>query len=922
MNDKVTKKLQILQNFAVIILTCLLKTSIQSSGFTTKNTNKIHQNTISQLVSLPIPRINGTSTSGSEGRPPFILFSGSIDQSIGRWNEFLEQEVRFEGQSASRYTKTTVFVEEVAEGDNHFPAFQVLNLKAQVYNSKGYIVANLGGSVLRILSLKLLLENGVTADEFQFVKDISISRGILRNGYDLVKDTNYLILGSENQLLKYQFDLEGDSPIESVIIESDNRRIRFKWISIIEIGDMNSNGGTRKLIGDIQLGLVSLREISNMENVVSSSENFSGSPLKLFSLKGIFNAEDKDEDILKRQQECAITMTSSVKITIRDCYNLEVVKREYGKIHGFYEIEGFQVVKGTPLIFTSGGDKRLALWDITNSNPVPPVVSENTYERTPVTLLYEPKLAKIFLGFYHPIVTHQDTPRPDPYTTIISHSTCLIDDCIHCPDSPNRCLTCKEGYVNIGNTQCLDCSNTDAGVADLQCSEIRRPWALMRIDPMNIAGAGGSRNDRDGGGNLIDDDFGRKFSLGQSSAVFKLIVNDIEFWKPRLRAKSIGGNLHSKFTFYIEDVNRNTYNYTYAIHDSDIYLAMNFTSDFNNKKMLFSLLDPVLITADYSFINPTQGTTQQGSSISSKPLILINRTQEIFVSGRETINEDTLKTFGTIGKTAGVITTLTAGVTGLLAGFSICFPFGIGAFILSFFQVIEIISRLSYINVNFGLILTALLEGLDGALGLPEISLGTLFDYDAIKHFRDFRGKLTYYEVSPIVLSTIPFFSVFYILIWIFYLIVIQILKKKAIVTPNNLLFVKKILNLRFMIYGMGVLEFALYSAHGITHHTEIFDSFLSIFSYLIAFTSFCLAVFETLKIIDFARKVFYSEDIVGIDGLKFLSNSDGKSMGIEGIDNSILAIMGFRDIQAFRSYENSRSKSRSSSDKVFFLIK
>ena len=74
---------------------------------------------------------------------------------------------------------------------------------------------------------------------------------------------------------------------------------------------------------------------------------------------------------------------------------------------------------------------------------------------------------------------------------------------------------------------------------------------------------------------------------------------------------------------------------------------------------------------------------------------------------------------GTGGKVAGAVLSSAALVIAGLGFFSVCVPFGAGSFILSFFQVIEIVSRFKYINVDYGAILTVILEGLDEAIGLP-----------------------------------------------------------------------------------------------------------------------------------------------------------------------------------------------------------
>lgn len=55
-----------------------------------------------------------------------------------------------------------------------------------------------------------------------------------------------------------------------------------------------------------------------------------------------------------------------------------------------------------------------------------------------------------------------------------------------------------------------------------------------------------------------------------------------------------------------------------------------------------------------------------------------------------------------------------------------------------------------------------ILEGLDEAIGLPQIPEG-FFLGTHLNIFPDTVGKLTYYELSPLALSTIPIFSVAYI---------------------------------------------------------------------------------------------------------------------------------------------------------------
>jgi hypothetical protein len=132
-----------------------------------------------------------------------------------------------------------------------------------------------------------------------------------------------------------------------------------------------------------------------------------------------------------------------------------------------------------------------------------------------------------------------------------------------------------------------------------------------------------------------------------------------------------------------------------------------------------------------------------------------------------------LNGLGLAGNVAGSVLTGVIVLTAGLAAFSVCTPFGVGSFVLSFFQVIEIISRLSLINVRFGLILVAILEGLESAIGLPSIPENFFFgdkSSEVLSQMNpDTRGKLAYYEVSPISFSTIPILSLGYIGIWVVY---------------------------------------------------------------------------------------------------------------------------------------------------------
>lgn len=74
---------------------------------------------------------------------------------------------------------------------------------------------------------------------------------------------------------------------------------------------------------------------------------------------------------------------------------------------------------------------------------------------------------------------------------------------------------------------------------------------------------------------------------------------------------------------------------------------------------------------------------------------------------------------------------------------------------------------------------------------------------------------------------------------------------------------------LRFLIYGMGILEFALYSTHEIIHHSfAVKQTFWSIVSYIFATLTLVLCIIETFLIFDFAKKVFYAKEIDEFEGI------------------------------------------------------
>ena len=119
------------------------------------------------------------------------------------------------------------------------------------------------------------------------------------------------------------------------------------------------------------------------------------------------------------------------------------------------------------------------------------------------------------------------------------------------------------------------------------------------------------------------------------------------------------------------------------------------------------------------------------------------------------------------------------------------------------------------------------MEGLNDSLELPGIPEGFFFGarsdvvYSQINP--ETRGKLSYYEESPISLITVPILSFMYILVWMLYLIYRRKLIKTKQIRSNHVINMMKLLTLRFFVYGMGILDFALYCVHEIVHHKALF---------------------------------------------------------------------------------------------------
>lgn len=640
-----------------------------------------------------------------------LFVSGSYDAYIGRWDQEINPDTRF-------LTNPLFPMNTIIDGQS-FRA-QVTKMAGTDYGQKFYSIVNLMGR-------RLVLYSYSEGEEFSKLNEIPFNGGtyIQPGGLVAIPNSNTAIISSSNEIMKIQIDSKESDPIK----RSVTYEFSTKYLELINENQFVAYTTDKNAKQEIKRF-----NISNL--LVDESVDTDSSISLIKILKGVFDKSLSESEAENLQKACAIFKSSKFSVDImKNCANFsQGIRHTYKKVHGYYSINSFIQMEGTPYVFTGAGDGFVRFWNIIDTSVEIPISEiEIEYKATVYELVYLRDSNRIY------VAKNYEANKAMSPSPIESFNACLVENCILCKNIQSKCEACKTGFfvqTEEGGSKCIDCSNEPSSKI---CLQNVRPWRLVEQDVISPNSNG-----------VVLDMYRNEVTMKHSSKLFKLFVQDIMGIWVNVTGKSDlypppVEELPGKFRVTIEDVDLASYNYTLLIHDSSIYLAFNFSSDFNNKKLIFEVIDPILVKT----IDP------------SKTLVLINRTETLTISGRETVNPRTLKNFGTAGKVAGTIFTFVGLVTAGLAAFNVCVPFGAGSFLLSFFQVIEITSRLTYINVNFGLILNALFEGLENAIGLPEVNLN-IFGIDGATYFINSRGKLTFYEVEPLVISTIPYFSIFY----------------------------------------------------------------------------------------------------------------------------------------------------------------
>ena len=837
-------------------------------------------------------------------------------------------------------------MDEITDKLNKRAAFGVLNQFTSYYNGMVYVVSNLLGRRLRV---NRLTDRGIQdTGDFETISNIEFDYPYIgKYKQTLCEGTRWLVYSMENTLYRIDYTKENQSGVanpnasgdqDGRVVNLSNKPQSISYLKYSKFGDSEKFFAISYLQSN-DVGIYKLFDFGAEVKMVK----FPLSIKFVVALQGINNKDKSAAENLQYQLEC-VFVSFAWDLYVRDCLDQSINKRSYTKVNGFYSIESLETVVGSNYVYT-GSQNEIALWDITSTDPIPVTQKflsnrgvvldtailppRSSGQNNHVRMVASLSLLPIFI----------DVVRA-PMPSLVAKNLCLVEGCVQCPGVDSYCEVCWPGFIRTeAGDYCVDCGRDTRDFANRMCANVRRPFSVVQTS-------------RNLGVGFVSGGQGQTVDLTKSGLVLRIIIAQFTPWQWRLMTGSTGqveldggvmrNKIRSTFGFSIEDVDSRSYLSSYVIYREQIYLALNFTTDFNNKKLSLTLRDTLLAEPHFGSTGLANNIDNLGNQIRrTSMLVLINNTVVIEVSGRETIDEAFLRSLGTAGKIAGTALAAVAVFTSALALLSICTPFGAGSFLLSFFQVIEIVSRFRLINVRFGLILTQILEGLNDSLELPGIPEGFFFGarsdvvYSQINP--ETRGKLSYYEESPISLITVPILSFMYILVWMLYLIYRRKLIKTKQIRSNHVINMMKLLTLRFFVYGMGILDFALYCVHEIVHHKALFrftdykpvkeivtrllgidsqegggseefkgeNKFLLVgfLSFVMSIVVLVLSIIETIKMVRFAKKIYFAEDLdfrsiseaLGIGGNLFgiEENEDfGFDQDSTGIEKSILEVL------------------------------
>lgn len=132
--------------------------------------------------------------------------------------------------------------------------------------------------------------------------------------------------------------------------------------------------------------------------------------------------------------------------------------------------------------------------------------------------------------------------------------------------------------LNREKSECVDCGLDSSAKSENLCYGFTKKFTAQQVV-------------RTGLGIALASDYEDTVDLSKSGSVFKIEVEDFDRWSWRLQGDGSrfsefdGGllrhNIFNAFRFDITGVDSKYYNSTFAVFEEEIFLALNFSKEFN-----------------------------------------------------------------------------------------------------------------------------------------------------------------------------------------------------------------------------------------------------------------------------------------------------------------------------------------------------
>ena len=186
-------------------------------------------------------------------------------------------------------------------------------------------------------------------------------------------------------------------------------------------------------------------------------------------------------------------------------------------------------------------------------------------------------------------------------------------------------------------------------------------------------------------------------------------------------------DIHERFKISIDGVNPASYNTSFFVLQDNIYLAMNFSTEFENKelRLISDPFNPVLVRSPFP----------------QESLVLFEAERSHIVSGSPLTEVETAQKLGKFTKTVSVI----GNVIGNYAPFGMAFSsMDPGNHFVKLSQLTKLYSRLKYINIYYGSTLDEYLENFGSSFDPKSNSS----QKDIAEKTKQYLGKFAEYNMS------------------------------------------------------------------------------------------------------------------------------------------------------------------------------